>query len=463
MNDSNFDYDNYYTLLHAMPLGVCIFDETYVIRFWNRCVESWTKIASSSIVGRNVSEFSPHLLEPKFTSRFELLFQGGPPVIFSTQLHGSIIPSTLPGGMERLQHTVARAFKEKTSGQNSVLMTMQDVTEAHMRLRDYARMHATAQHEIEMRRKTEAVLRESEESFASAFEYAANGMASGGLDEVWLKANHALCAMLELGEHELIGKNMCEFVLPEDADLGARQKERLLFGHVKSYQVEKRFVTRSGKSIWVLLSVSLVQDEKGQPSYFIAQLENVTKRKQLELELYILATTDHLTSISNRREFLSRTEHELQRCRRQGTMLAFLMLDVYTFKLINDTWGHSSGDKVLKAMTETCRAILRSTDIFGRLGGEEFGIVLTEVERGEAEIIAERVRLAISELVVKTEHAVIQFTVSIGIAFFSDGLSTVEYLMRRADAALYEAKTKGRNQVFVAGDRQDLCPWPMKN
>jgi diguanylate cyclase (GGDEF)-like protein len=73
------------------------------------------------------------------------------------------------------------------------------------------------------------------------------------------------------------------------------------------------------------------------------------------------------------------------------------------------------------------------------------------------------VRLAISELVVKTEHAVIQFTVSIGIAFFSDGLSTVEDLMRRADAALYEAKTKGRNQVFVAGDRQDLCPWPMKN
>ena len=462
MNDSNFDYDNYYTLLHAMPLGVCIFDETYVIRFWNRCVESWTKIASSSIVGRNVSEFFPDLLEPKFTSRFELLFQGGPPVIFSARLHGSIIPSTLPGGMDRLQHTIARAFKDKNTGKNTVLMTMQDVTEAHMRLRDYARMHATAQHEIEMRRKTEAVLRESEERFASAFEYAANGMALVGLDEVWLKANHALCAMLELGEHELIGKNMRELVLPEDADLGARQKERLLLGHVKSYQVEKRFVTKSGKSIWVLLSVSLVHDEKNQPLYFIAQIENVTKRKQLELELYILATTDHLTSISNRREFLSRTEHELQRCRRQGTMLAFLMLDVDSFKLINDTWGHSSGDEVLKAMAGACRGILRSTDIFGRLGGEEFGIVLTEVERGEAEIIAERVRLSISELMVKTANATLQFTVSIGLAFFSDTLSTLENLMSRADAALYEAKSRGRNQVFVIGDRQESCLLPAR-
>ena len=454
------DYEQCYSVLHAMPLGVCLFDVDYEVRFWNRCLESWTKISAGEIVGRALGDFFPHLREPRFTSRFDLLFQGGPPVIFSARLHGNIIPSTLPDGMARLQHTVARFIPEDGAGCSCVLMTMQDVTEAHVRLRDYARMHEKAQHEIEMRRQAEAVLRESEERFSSAFEYAANGMALVGLDGRLLKVNQALCVMLEYAREELTDKKQSDFILPEDHALGQIQTLRLLRGEIHSYQVEKRFLARSGERLWALLSVSLVRDAEGAPLYFIVQIENITRRKQLERELHLMATTDHLTGIGNRREFLSRAEHELRRCQRREKKLAFLMVDIDNFKAINDTWGHGGGDEVLKAMVETSRVILRSSDLFGRLGGEEFGLVLTDVGREEGVVIAERVRRACAERVVRFGHAAIRFTLSIGLAFFSEGLGTVEELMRRADAALYEAKSAGRDRVCVAGVGRPECDAP---
>lgn len=460
MIDRMCDYDSRYDVLHAMPLGVCLFDVEYTVRFWNRCLESWTKIRSKDIVGQRLGDFFPHLQEPRFTTRFELLFQGGPPVIFSAGLHGNIIPSSMSGGMARLQHTVARLLKDDGAGCASVMLTMQDVTEAHMRLSDYARMHERAQHEIAMRINAEVVLRESEERFSSAFEYAANGMALLGLDGILLKVNQALCSMLESAEDHLAGTNMLDITLPEDAELGVRQRERLLLGQTNAFKVEKRLVTRSGHLLWVLMSVSLVRGAEGNPLYFIAQIENIDKRKQLEGELFILATTDPLTGISNRREFLSRAEFELQRCRRQETILAFLMVDIDAFKAINDSWGHAAGDAVLTAMVESSRAVLRTTDLFGRLGGEEFGIVLAGVDRLALEAIAERVRQTVAQRVVRAEHGTIHFTVSIGLAFLTEGLRTVDDLMRRADAALYEAKSRGRNRVCVAGDVQGHCPWP---
>lgn len=460
MSKPIFDDDRCYSVLHAMPLGVCLFDVDYEVRFWNRCLESWTKISAEEIVGRVLCDFFPHLRQSRFSSRFELLFRGGPPVIFSARLHGNIIPSTLPDGMARLQHTVARFVREDGVGRACVLMTMQDVTEAHVRLRDYARMHEKAQREIEMRRQTETVLRESEERFSSAFEYAANGMALVGMDGRMLKVNQALCAILEYSREELAAMSQREFTLPEDHALGQTQRQRLLHGEIHAYQVEKRFLTKSGGPIWVLLSVSLVRDGHGTPLYFIAQIENITQRKQLERELHLLATMDHLTGISNRREFLSRAEHELRRCRRQEKKLAFLMVDIDNFKVVNDTWGHGAGDEVLRAMVETSRSILRSTDLFGRLGGEEFGIVLTDVGPEEALVVAERVRVASGGRVVRTGRAAIRFSLSIGLAFFSDGLATVEELMRRADAALYEAKSAGRDRVCVAGEGRAECDLP---
>ena len=454
------DYEQCYGVLHAMPLGVFLFDPDHVVLFWNRCLESWTKIASEEIVGRPLGEFFPHLREPRYASRFELLLQGGPPIVFSARLHGHLIPSFFPDGSPRLQHTTAHLLRGRGSGRACVLVTSQDVTEAHVRLRDYARVRDQAQREIEMRRQAEAVLRESEERFFSAFEYAANGMALVGLDGRLLKVNQALCVMLGLDRDVLLTKTLADVTLSEDRTLGQAHRQRLLDGELNAYQVETRFLTGAGQCVWVLVSVSLVRSEDGFGLYFIAQIENITARKQLEQELYQLATTDHLTGISNRRDFLARAEHELRRCRRQGSVLAFLMVDVDKFKSINDTWGHAVGDEVLLAMVQASRTVLRSTDLFGRLGGEEFGIVLPDVDRRAALFIAERVRAAVAGIAVGAGQAAIRFTVSIGLAFFSPGLAGVEELMRRADAALYQAKTSGRDRVCVAGSGLDECAWP---
>lgn len=164
-----FDFEQEYAVLHTMPLGVCIFDKDYVVRFWNRCLESWTKIRATDIMGKPLGDFFPHLMQPKFMGRIDALFQGGPPAIFSARLHGSMIPSTLPNGESRLQHTVARIL-ERNDDSPCILVTMQDVTEAHIRLRDYAQMHKLAQEEIAMRKEVEASLRESEQRYRIFFE-----------------------------------------------------------------------------------------------------------------------------------------------------------------------------------------------------------------------------------------------------------------------------------------------------
>lgn len=129
------------------------------------------------------------------------------------------------------------------------------------------------------------------------------------------------------------------------------------------------------------------------------------------------------------------------------------MLDVDHFKLFNDNYGHHAGDMVLRKLNEVCVQVLRKIDIPGRLGGEEFAILLPETDGAQAWETAERLRLAISDATVQIERdATISFTVSIGMAGFADEDSSVDDILRRADAALYAAKKAGRNRVCDAGD-----------
>ncbi|WP_051229064.1 GGDEF domain-containing protein [Paludibacterium yongneupense] len=170
------------------------------------------------------------------------------------------------------------------------------------------------------------------------------------------------------------------------------------------------------------------------------------QRDRHESQLYVLATQDCMTGLSNRRHFLEMAELELRHARRYRRPLAVLMLDLDRFKAINDHYGHASGDRVIVDFARQCRAVLRASDQIGRLGGEEFAALLPSSGHAEALIVAERLRGAVEAAIVEAGEKTIAYRVSIGIATLHPQ-ETLDMLLNRADKQLYLAKQQGRNRI----------------
>ena len=165
-------------------------------------------------------------------------------------------------------------------------------------------------------------------------------------------------------------------------------------------------------------------------------------------QLEYLARTDELTQAFNRRHFLQELEKEVDRSKRYKRPLSVLVLDLDYFKDVNDTYGHASGDAVLQALSAACSSILRTEDVFARMGGEEFGILFPETGLEEAVQVAERIRKLVQHLKVTAENgATIRFTASLGVTSLQEDDQSLESLLQRADRALYAAKESGRNRV----------------
>jgi len=165
-------------------------------------------------------------------------------------------------------------------------------------------------------------------------------------------------------------------------------------------------------------------------------------------EVNRLATLDGLTNTHNRRHFMELAQHEFDKARRFGHPLTAMMLDVDHFKRINDRHGHHVGDQVLRVLAERCKAALRSVDVLGRYGGEEFAILLPGTsQHNAATVLAERIRKKVAEEPVTTDDGVVKVTVSVGVAALDPDMRNPGDLFKRADAALYEAKQAGRNRV----------------
>lgn len=176
-----------------------------------------------------------------------------------------------------------------------------------------------------------------------------------------------------------------------------------------------------------------------------SRLYNELKNTQTELEK--LATTDYLTGINNKRNFFEISENEIQRAMRFRHALTLIMFDIDHFKKVNDTHGHAAGDEVLIAIADLCKKTLRNIDVFARLGGEEFAILLPHTDLKNAIIVAEHLRSAIEATEVKFLSETIKITVSFGVTEFKGSDTRIKVVLDRADALLYEAKNNGRNQI----------------
>jgi diguanylate cyclase (GGDEF)-like protein len=177
---------------------------------------------------------------------------------------------------------------------------------------------------------------------------------------------------------------------------------------------------------------------------------DITDRKLVEIEYARLAATDPLTGRPNRRFFEDFAKIELERFLRFGRPTSLLMVDLDNFKGINETYGHTAGDDVLRNVASLATRELRSGELFARLGGEEFVCLLPDTDELGAMEVAEKLRRAIERLQIRSGLAPILVTVSIGITVLLETDSTIECAILRADAALYRAKNEGRNCIRVS-------------
>jgi diguanylate cyclase (GGDEF)-like protein/PAS domain S-box-containing protein len=204
---------------------------------------------------------------------------------------------------------------------------------------------------------------------------------------------------------------------------------------------------------WVLVNAVPDLAPDGKVRLIIVSFVDFSERQHQTLRFERMALTDALTGLASRRHFLAEAERELSRARR-GHALSLLMIDVDHFKSINDTHGHAAGDRVLVELGRTLHAVLREADLAGRLGGEEFGVLLPDADATLALAVAERARSALAAAKVPLDPGgTLGFTSSVGVATLEPGDGDAATLIARADAALYAAKRAGRNCVQVAASR----------
>lgn len=162
------------------------------------------------------------------------------------------------------------------------------------------------------------------------------------------------------------------------------------------------------------------------------------------------ANLDPLTKIPNRRHFEEQAQDEFVRCQRTHQPMSLLLLDVDHFKWINDTHGHAAGDEVLRVFSDALAEQVRRIDVVGRLGGEEFAVVMPGADRERAEEAAERLRARVAGLRIDMPTGLVRLTVSIGVTECDVWTEHLAEALARADVAMYQAKTSGRDQVVFA-------------
>jgi len=213
-------------------------------------------------------------------------------------------------------------------------------------------------------------------------------------------------------------------------------------------EVEIRMRSAQGREFMSELAAISI-DFSGEPAILVS-LNDISQRKKLEAELFHQANTDSLTGISNRRFFMIQAEQEIRRARRFSRDLSIIMMDLDHFKHINDTFGHAAGDSALETIVRASLESLRESDMMGRLGGEEFGIILPETSLEAATEVAGRLLVHIAETPIATAKGAIHCTTSLGVAELSKSDNTIDDLLSRSDEALFRAKNKGRNRVETA-------------
>lgn len=261
--------------------------------------------------------------------------------------------------------------------------------------------------------------------------------------------NPAFCELYGLRAEDLLGRHYSDDVVEEDRAMVDEFFSRLFiapytvsFTHRENTAHGVRRLEWTGKGL---------TNADGELVEFVGIARDVTDRLDLIDKLSQQANHDDLTGLANRRFLMQQASLELARAQRYQYPLSLFMLDIDHFKEVNDQYGHISGDMVLKQLSQEMPRYLREHDLIGRIGGEEFAVLLPETSIEAATLIAERLRQAVEKLSFKVMHeSNIQLTISIGVASSIEVEQNLEKLRQESDLRLYQAKSSGRNQVVTA-------------
>ncbi|WP_150047540.1 PAS domain S-box protein [Methylomonas rhizoryzae] len=423
--------------------------------------------------------------------------------------------------------------------------------------------------DLSERVRAEKALRESEEKFHLAMHFAPTGKALIAEDGRFLEVNPALCTILGYDSEALLRRDEQSVTHPDDLADGQHHLQRLQRGEIPTFQIEKRYLRKDGGVVWAQLNVAQVADPLGTPLYNIAQIQDITQRKQADDELRLAASVfsntqdgiviassdftilkvnqaferllgyaerealgkpigfaateqylqdyyrpvikavrktgswqgevwckhrqgrdlpvwlsiagvrnqagdidrytavvydisdqkmsqerinylahyDAMTDLPNRTLFMDRLEHALNQARRQARSLALMFIDLDNFKQVNDTYGHSAGNELLRQVAERLKRTVRESDTLARLSGDEFMLMVEDAERWSGlDVTGRKILTALAQPVELAEGRVF-ISASIGIAVFPNDGDDIDTLVKHADLAMYRSKEAGRNQL----------------
>lgn len=303
--------------------------------------------------------------------------------------------------------------------------------------------------------RAEAVLRETlaeAQRFRVALDHAPSYIYIKDGQGRYVYGNRATLGLFGCSAEALVGRDDRSFFAPETAARIRAIDKRVLAGETAREELEVRGGGLADGRVFWQEKAPIYADAARRVVWGLCGVStDITARKHLEWALELQANTDSLTGLDSRAHFLDVAGKELARLRRHPAPMALAMLDLDHFKRVNDRYGHEVGDRVLVAFARVCRQNLREIDLMGRLGGEEFAVLLPDTGGAQAREVVERLLGAVAAVELRVDgRPPIHMTASAGLAICGERDTDMDALLNRADAALYEAKRLGRNRLVVA-------------
>lgn len=317
---------------------------------------------------------------------------------------------------------------------------------------EQARRHVQElnRHLAEQERISKA-LEDSQAHFRTAFDHAVIGMALVAPGGRWLRVNRSLCNILGYRESELLATDFQTLTHREDLGRDLAEVYRMLNGEALSCQLEKRYIHKLGHDVWTAASASLVRDADGQPLHFIFQIQDITERKRAEAAIQTLSLVDELTGLYNRRGFMAFATQHLNSVHRSDKGLAIVYADLDGLKQINDSFGHQEGDRALAKTAELLKQTFRSSDVLGRLGGDEFTVLAAVDPDGGTHGLVTRLQQRFADFNA-LKMLPYQLSISLGVAELgNDQPRSMDELLALADAAMYENKRSKKSGTSSMG------------
>lgn len=296
---------------------------------------------------------------------------------------------------------------------------------------------------------------DNERKFRLAMQSSPIGLTFVDLARNFTEVNPAFCEMVGRDEEWLLSHGVPDVLDLGEGDEDLKLKYALLTDQASSESQDVKIIRPDGSPVWLQQIISILRDEYGEPLCFVSQYVDLTAKHREDEQVRFLATHDALTRLLNRTEMIERTDQMLSHPRRRQSDIALLFLDLDRFKEVNDRYGHLIGDQVMVEVAERISGAIRMDDLFARVGGDELVVVLTNLHEGkDALVVANKIHQALASPI-STEVDDIYVSVSIGLTVATATDST-RAMMKRADAALYQAKRDGRSRTVESSPQVDL-------